>query len=52
MKKIVYATLAAATLFATIGAASAQTTLNQASLNTGGASWGYNLNMQSLDNIK
>lgn len=56
MKKIVYASLAAATLFASIGAASAQSAnqwrAQDVSLNTGGASVGYNLTMQSFDNIK
>jgi hypothetical protein len=57
MKKIVYATLAAATLFASVGAASAQTMSrdwheHQASLNTGGASWGYNETLTSFDNVK
>jgi hypothetical protein len=57
MKKIVFATLAAATLFASIGGASAQTMSrswqdHQASLNTGGASWGYNETITSFDNIK
>jgi len=55
MKKIVYATLAAATLFASVGAASAQTRhYNEDALvlNTGGASAGYNWTLQSFDNIK
>jgi hypothetical protein len=57
MKKFVYATLAAATLFASVGAASAQTMQqywhdHQLSLNTGGASWGYNENLTSFDNVK
>jgi hypothetical protein len=57
MKKIVYATLAAATLFASVGAASAQTMRYHwqdvnLSLNTGGASAGYNQTIQSFDNIK
>jgi hypothetical protein len=57
MKKFIYATLAAATLFASVGAASAQTMQqywheHQLSLNTGGASWGYNDNLTSFDNIK
>ena len=57
MKKIVYTALAAATLFASVGAASAQTmqqhrTDHQLSLNTGGASWGYNETLVSFDNIK
>lgn len=57
MKKIVYATLAAATLFASVGAASAQSMHRhwqdqQASLNTGGASQGYNETLASFDNIK
>ncbi len=57
MKKIVYATLTAATLFASVGAASAQTAQqywheHQLSLNTGGASVGYNDNLTSFDNIK
>jgi hypothetical protein len=57
MKKIVFATLAAATLFASIGGASAQTLSrgwqdHQASLNTGGGSYGYNETLSSFDNIK
>ena len=57
MKKFVYATLAAATLFASVGAASAQTMQqywhdHQLSLNTGGASWGYNETLTSFDNVK
>jgi len=57
MKKFVYATLTAATLFASVGAASAQTMQqywhdHQLSLNTGGASWGYNENLASFDNVK
>lgn len=56
MKKFVYATLAAATLFASVGAASAQMNRNwheaNLALDTGGASVGYNLTMQSFDNIK
>ena len=56
MKKIVYATLAAATLFASVGAASAQMNSRwqeaSVSLNTGGASAGYNQTIQSFDNIK
>lgn len=56
MKKFVYATLAAATLFASVGAASAQTMhqhrYDQLSLNTGGASWGYNETLANFDTIK
>ncbi len=57
MKKFIFATLAAATIFASVGAASAQTAQqnlqeHQLSLNTGGASWGYNENLASFDNIK
>jgi TRAP-type uncharacterized transport system substrate-binding protein len=55
MKKFVYATLAAATLFATAGAASAQTRhWHEASLSldTGAASSGYNQTLQSFDNVK
>ncbi|MBS4082298.1 MAG: hypothetical protein KGZ73_02000 [Rhizobiales bacterium] len=57
MKKIVYTTLAAATLFASVGAASAQsmhqTWLAQnPALNTGGASFGYNQTMASPDNVR
>ncbi|MBX3521922.1 MAG: hypothetical protein KF807_01810 [Xanthobacteraceae bacterium] len=57
MKKIVYATLAAATMFASVGAASAQSMHRhwqdqQMSLNTGGASQGYNETLASFDNIK
>ncbi|MBK8008002.1 MAG: hypothetical protein IPK23_05830 [Rhizobiales bacterium] len=55
MKKIVYATLAAATLFASVGAASAQSYHWQKadlSLNTGGASAGYNQTIASFDSIK
>jgi hypothetical protein len=57
MKKIVFATLAAATVFASVGAASAQTVQRHwqeasLSLNTGGASVGYNQTIQSFDNIK
>jgi len=54
MKKIAYATLAAATLFASVATASAQTRHYEemVSLNTGGASAGYNLTLQSFDNIK
>lgn len=55
MKKIVYATLAAATLFASVGAASAQTRHYNDEvlvLNTGGASQGYNQSLASFDSIK
>ena len=55
MKKIVYTTLAAATLFASVGAASAQSYHWQnadLSLNTGGASAGYNQTIVSFDSIK
>ncbi len=56
MKKIVYSTLAAATLFASVGAASAQSmhtwTVQDLSLNTGGASVGYNQTIASPDNIR
>lgn len=56
MKKFVYATLAAATLFASVGAASAQTRYyfseDALVLNTGGASHGYNATIQSFDNVK
>ena len=57
MKKFVFATLTAATLFASVGAPSAQTMQqywhdHQLSLNTGGASWGYNENLASFDNVK
>ncbi len=56
MKKFVYATLAAATLFASVGAASAQTRHyfgeDALVLNTGGASYGYNETIQSFDSVK
>ncbi len=57
MKKFMYATLAAATLFASVGGASAQTMQqywhdHQLSLNTGGASWGYNETIVSFDSTK
>ena len=57
MKKFVFATLAAATIFASVGGASAQTMQqywqeHQLSLNTGGASWGYNETLTSFDNVK
>lgn len=58
MKKFVFATLAAASLFASVGAASAQSMQFYAtspaglSLDTGGASLGYNAEITSLDSIK
>jgi hypothetical protein len=57
MKKIVYATLAAAAVFASIGGASAQSaqhlmSYNGVSLNTGGASSGYNQTIASFDSYK
>lgn len=57
MKKIVYATLTAATLFAAVGAASAQTMYHQwnahnLALNTGGASVGYNEAIVDFDAYK
>lgn len=58
MKKIVYATLAAATLFASVGAASAQSmhrydwSAQNLSLNTGGGSIGYNLTIASPDSTR
>jgi len=56
MKKLVYTTLAAATLFASVGAASAQTMhywhAQNLSLNTGGASVGYNETIASPDSIR
>jgi hypothetical protein len=57
MKKFIFATLAATTIFASVGGASAQTAQqywheHQLSLNTGGASWGYNDTLASFDSIK
>jgi hypothetical protein len=56
MKKFIYATLAAATLFASVGAASADTntSFNDQVLaqNSGGASYGYNQTLASFDAIK
>jgi hypothetical protein len=55
MKKLIYASLAAATLFASAGAASADNSSFSEQVlaqNAGGASYGYNHTLASFDSIK